>query len=110
MQAFEIKTPVITVNRMYRGRRFLTKDGRETKDAIALEVQSQSPVCNTTDPIALNVIFYFPNKRRRDVDNCLKALLDCCTGLLYADDSQIEELHVYKKIDAKNPRTVVQVL
>jgi crossover junction endodeoxyribonuclease RusA len=96
---------------MYRGgRRFLTSKGREIKDEIGTELLVQRNSGPLAGPVALNVLFYFPNKRRRDIDNCLKALLDCMTGILYLDDSQIDELHVYKQIDTKNPRTVVQVL
>lgn len=111
MKTFEIKTTPPSINGMYRGgRRFLTKKGKATKDGISMEILSQRNFEPMKGDIAMNVLFYFPDKRKRDIDNCLKALLDCCTGLLYLDDSQIVELHVYKQIDSKNPRTVIQIL
>lgn len=110
MQTYLLQTVPPSVNSMYRGgRRYLTRTGKDTKEAIAWELAAQQPDVIEGD-VALNVLFYFPDRKKRDIDNCLKALLDCCTGVLYRDDSQIIELHVYKHIDARNPRTVVQVL
>ena len=111
MLSFTIKTPIPSINGMYRGgRRFLTKEGKASKYAISSELSSTGKIERLAGDLAVNVVFYFPDKRRRDIDNCLKALLDCCTGVLYDDDSQITELHVYKEIDIKNPRTIIQVL
>ena len=60
--------------------------------------------------VAVNVIFYFPNKIKRDIDSHLKALLDSMSGIVYKDDSQITELHVYKYIDKDNPRTEISIV
>jgi len=38
------------------------------------------------------VTAYPPDKRKRDLDNILKALLDAMQGSLYEDDSQIDQL------------------
>ena len=37
-----------------------------------------------------------PDMRRRDLDNTLKALLDALTGVAWSDDSQIDDLRIYK--------------
>ena len=110
MHTIEIKTAVPSVNSLYRGRRFLTKEGKQTKVAISYEIRTAVKFEPHKGSVALNVLFYFPDKRKRDIDNCLKSLLDCCTGILFEDDSQIEELHVYKQVDVKNPRTIIQIL
>lgn len=109
MKSIKITTEPISVNKLYRGRKFLTKDGKAIKTAIAWEIRSQWRIAPNTGAVALNVLFYFKDNRN-DIDNALKALLDCMTGLVYEDDSQIEELHVFKMIDKKNPRTEIQVL
>lgn len=103
-------TPVPSVNSIYRGRRFLTKEGKATKEIIGLEILSQRTTEVIKGDVALGIVFYFDNKRKNDIDNRLKALLDCMTGILYEDDSQIKELHVYKKYDKENPRTEIQIL
>lgn len=103
-----ISTKPISVNAMYRGRRFLSKEGKEAKEAITLEVQSQWKKPQITCPVALTIYFYVANSRI-DIDNQLKGLLDCMTGTIYKDDSLINELHVYKIKDKENPRTHVEI-
>ena len=100
---------MISVNKMYRGRRFLSKEGKDTKSAIAWEIASKGKFEPLETPVALNIIFYVKNNRA-DIDNMLKALLDCMTGIVYKDDSQIMELHCFKEIDKENPRTIIQIL
>lgn len=60
----------------------------------------QSP---TNAPCALTVRVYRPQKRG-DVDGVLKLLLDCLQGILYIDDAQVVELHVYRH-DAPNRKS-----
>lgn len=103
MKSIVLHTEPISVNRMYRGRRFLSKDGKAIKDAYAWEIRSQLKIDPIEAKIRADVTFYFKNPRM-DIDNALKGLLDCMTGIAYKDDSQILELHVYKKIDKLNPR------
>jgi len=45
---------------------------------------------------------------KHDVDN-IKALLDACAGILWADDGQIEDLHTMKGFDKENPRVEMRV-
>ena len=58
----------------------------------------------------LNIIFYYVYNRKRDIDAYLKILLDAMSEIVYADDSQINEMHLFKEVDVENPRTVIQVL
>lgn len=58
----------------------------------------------------MNILLYFGDNRRRDIDAYLKILLDAMTGIVYEDDSQIDEMHVFKQVDIKSPRTVIQIL
>ena len=109
MKSFTLKTLPISVNAMYRGRRFLTKEGKATKTAMAWEIRSTGFSEPLSTPVALNLIFYVKNNRS-DLDNLLKATLDSMTGLIYTDDSLITELHVFKEIDKDNPRIEIQVL
>lgn len=50
----------------------------------------------SSKPIRVDVYACYKDKRRRDIDNILKGLLDCLNGIIYKDDSQILEIHVYK--------------
>ena len=48
--------------------------------------------------IRLEVKFMFKDKRKRDIDNYLKVLIDSIKGVLFEDDDQIYELMVTKEI------------
>jgi Holliday junction resolvase RusA-like endonuclease len=45
----------------------------------------------------VTITLYFKGKRRRDIDNYLKPLIDALKDQLFEDDSMIEELIVTKK-------------
>lgn len=109
MKTIHLKTMPPSVNKMYRGRRFLTRGGKETKEAIAWEVASQYKGKVLKGEVCLNIIFYVKDNRS-DIDNMLKALMDCLTGLIYEDDKQVVELHVIKMLDKENPRVELQVV
>lgn len=54
---------------------------------------------------------YNPVATRPDIDNLVKFILDCCTGVLYEDDTQVVKLVVTKMYDNHRNcegRTVVQ--
>lgn len=55
-------------------------------------------------------MFYYGDNRKRDIDAYLKILLDAMSEIVYEDDSQITEMHLFKEVDIANPRTVIQVL
>lgn len=66
----------------------------------AMETGLRNPV---TAPIALSLVFQMGKNgkekfhtKRPDVDNLSKAVKDALTGIIYKDDSQIVEAHLYK--------------
>jgi len=94
----------VSVNAMYRayrGRFILSEEGRQFKKNMSNYLCEVKDIKLTTEPVKVSIIFSFSDKRRRDVDNYAKAILDCLTGVLYKDDSQIIELHLYKKLNAE---------
>jgi Holliday junction resolvase RusA-like endonuclease len=40
---------------------------------------------------------FAPDKRRRDLDNIAKSILDGCNGVLWADDAQVDGLTVVRR-------------
>lgn len=87
--------------RNFRGRVILSEEGRVFKKEMAERLVSFQHIDVLTCPVRVSICFTFKDKRRRDIDNFLKSTLDCFTGVLYKDDSQITELHVYKVIGAE---------
>ncbi|MEQ8353813.1 MAG: RusA family crossover junction endodeoxyribonuclease [Leptospiraceae bacterium] len=91
-----------TVNtywRKYRGKMVLSAKGRSYKEAVRYPVLSKTRghVFKDPDPLRVIAILFPPDRRKRDIDNSLKALLDALgNDVLYSDDSQISEIHVYR--------------
>ena len=40
-------------------------------------------------PVSLNATFLLPDRRRRDIDNLTKSVLDGMNGIAFVDDSQV---------------------
>ncbi len=49
------------------------------------------------------------NKRKCDLDNLSKAVLDACNGIVWEDDRQIIDLRITKAHDKENPGVLVTV-
>jgi crossover junction endodeoxyribonuclease RusA len=62
----------------------------------------------TRERLAVTLRAFFPDRRTRDLDNTFKCL-DGANGVVWHDDEQIDELHVYRGVDRKNPRLEVTV-
>lgn len=57
---------------------------------------------------ALSVLPYFENKRRRDLDNVLKSVCDALNGILWDDDTQVDEIYTRRSYDRMAPRVEVR--
>lgn len=83
-----------SVNRYWRsvkGRVLISKEGREYRDEVCELIGNGYPTY--TLPVAVEINAYMPDKRRRDLDNILKALLDALTHAgVIADDALIDRL------------------
>lgn len=113
MKSITILTKPVQVNKKFsviRGRMFLSKEYRDTKEAMEWEITAQYKGKIIEEDVCMNVLFYYGDSRKRDIDAYLKILLDSMTGIVYTDDSQINEMHVFKEVDKDNPRTVIQIL
>lgn len=87
----------------------MTAEGKTIKTAYQWEAKSQWKQAVFHDPIALQVRFYFGSKRKRDLDNHNKLILDALTNIVYNDDAQIDELHLYRDYDKAQPRIEIDV-
>ncbi len=59
--------------------------------------------------VRLRAVLWFPDKRRRDLLNYSKLLMDAATGIIFADDAQVVWAVWEKKLDRVNPRVEIQV-
>ena len=88
-----------TVNsywRTYKGRIIISKEGREYRKAVADQVLIQRAAKHIDYAVKVEIKCFRPDRRRRDLDNLLKALLDSMTHAgVMEDDALIEDLRVY---------------
>jgi crossover junction endodeoxyribonuclease RusA len=77
-------------------RRFVGKKGQEFR-AKVLQACLEGAVAPLEGRLAVHVSLFPPDRRKRDIDNVLKSLLDACEHAgCYASDSQIDELHIVR--------------
>ena len=74
--------------------RFIGKKGKEFRAAVS-DAVSEAGIQALEGRLSVHIALFPPDKRKRDVDNVLKSLLDACEHAgCYINDSQIDELHV----------------
>lgn len=77
------------------GRHLLSEAGRSYRDAVKLALVGLLPATPITGRIAVDILAFAPDKRRRDLDNLHKGLLDSLTHAgVWEDDSQIDDLRI----------------
>ena len=59
--------------------------------------------------LEVKIKLYFEDKRKHDIDNYGKLLLDSISGIVYDDDSQIIKMQVEKFHDRENPRIEIEL-
>lgn len=91
-------------------RTYMTHDGKALKEQYQWEAKSQYHKPVITAPVAVTIRFYFGTKRTRDLDNQNKLILDALSGIVYKDDKQIQELHLYKDYNKAKPRIEVSII
>jgi Holliday junction resolvase RusA-like endonuclease len=88
-------------------RRYMTADAKAIKEAYQWEAKSQWKFPPIAGHVSLTIRYYL--KKKIDLDNTQKLLLDAFSGIVYRDDDQIGALHLFKSLDAGNPRIEVTV-
>ena len=53
--------------------------------------------------------FFCSDRRRRDIDNLEKLVLDALEGVVWRNDSQIEDLHSTVRRSCPEPKTCIEV-
>jgi crossover junction endodeoxyribonuclease RusA len=111
---FTIPGKPISINHAYgqqrNGRRYLTDEGAAFKIEVGYCAMNamKSSINVYKYPIKVKIEYYFDDKRRRDIDNGIKLLLDSMTGIVWKDDSEIVCLEVWKDF-SDEPRIEVEI-
>ena len=94
-----------SLNRYYRnvgGRVLISAEGRAYRTRVAKVIATERSAGNCghrpmPERLQVHLLLAQPDRRRRDLDNTLKALLDALTHAgVWEDDSQIDDLHVVR--------------
>lgn len=59
--------------------------------------------------ISISMRIDMPDARPRDLDNAAKGIMDACNALVWADDSQVDDMHVTRGIVSRNGRVIVEI-
>lgn len=80
--------------RTFRGRILISKKGRDYRECVCQELHGCEPILGR---VAVCITVMPPDRRKRDLDNVQKALLDSIehAGII-EDDAMIDELHTIR--------------
>lgn len=101
-----------SVNHYWRrvgARTLISRGGRAFREAVCsiLAARGIRPIAG---PLVVEVTIHPPDRRRRDIDNIQKALLDSLQhGGAYGDDSQIVRLTIEKCEPLDGGKTIVRI-
>lgn len=100
MEMIEMTLPwppsVNTYWRNFDGRMIISARGRDYRETVGDQMTLQKMVKHFKGQLKVEIEAFRPDKRRRDLDNLLKATLDGLAHAgVYEDDSQIVDLRIY---------------
>lgn len=107
-----LKTLPLSVNATYkRGVHafYKSQEAKDAQEAMAWDARAQWKGAPLKTCLELSIHFFWPDMRRHDIDNGLKAVIDSMTGIVYEDDSQVCGLVVKKSYDREAPRVEVVI-
>jgi crossover junction endodeoxyribonuclease RusA len=88
---------------------YMTAEGKAIKEAYGWEAKQQWKNPPIKGEVAVTVVLFFGDKRKRDIDNFNKLILDSLSGIVWDDDVQIVYLSVEKRHDKENPRAEISI-
>lgn len=101
-----------SVNHYYRrwgNRTLISREGRRFRERVCA-LLAASGIRPMSGPLRVEIEVYPPDRRRRDIDNTVKALLDAIQhGGAYRDDSQIADLRITRQECVPAGRTIVRI-
>ena len=75
----------------------ISKDGRDYRERIIAMAVAQKWQSFGSQRIKVEIEAWMPDRRKRDLDNLLKSVLDCMTKAgVWDDDSQIDDLRIVR--------------
>ena len=101
-----------SVNHYYRRvgeRTLISREGRRFRAGVLAHLATAG-IGELSGPLRIEIEIYPPDRRRRDIDNVQKALLDALQhGGAYEDDSQIVRLAISKGPPMEGGQSLVRI-
>ena len=105
-----------STNNIYRStcmgkfaRVYMSAEGKALKEDYQWQAKSQWKKQPLKGNIGLQIDLYFGDLRKNDIDNFNKLLFDSLTGIVWVDDTQIQEMTVRKNYDKKEPKIEIEI-
>lgn len=99
-----------SLNHYYRrlgARILISREGRRYRERVCA-ILADMGIQPISGPLDMHIEIYPPDRRRRDIDNTQKSLLDSLEhGGAYKDDSQIVKLLIEKREVVPGGKTIV---
>lgn len=78
---------------------YISNEGKQYRDLVFYQCLKHQGIFNKDNRLSVHIQAYPPDKRKRDLDNVLKALLDALQHAgIYTDDSQIDRLSISRHL------------
>jgi Holliday junction resolvase RusA-like endonuclease len=88
---------------------YMSAEGKKAKKRFQEEMNSQWQSDVLLGDIKVTAVYFWGDRRRRDIDNFSKLWMDAGTGIIWEDDSQIKQLLLRMKYCVSNPRVELKV-
>jgi len=113
VEALTIELPYPpSVNHYWRrvgARTLISREGRRFRRSVCARLAERTAP-PMTGRVAVHVTAHPPDRRRRDLDNAMKALLDALAlGGVYEDDGQIDRIAIERGEVAPGGKVVVRI-
>ena len=81
----------------WRGWTYVTKETKKFRDAVARLFPEPGLLFQNEDKIRVTILLHPPTRRRLDVDNRIKPVLDSLQGFVYTDDFQVDDVRAVRR-------------
>lgn len=95
--------------RFGNGRCYTPATTRAAEDAVAWLARAAGILLDPDHELAVELLFAVRDRRRMDVDNLAKLVLDALNGIAWRDDTQIAALTIRRVLDKEKPGTTVMI-
>ena len=83
---------------------YMTTPGKTLKESYQWQAKAQYQGHPIESPVSVVMELFMGTKRKCDIDNFNKICFDSLTGIVWNDDSQIQQLIIKKSYDKEMPR------